>query len=108
MGENDFTRDAGTRQGVQPKADPASLLDAVSMESAPPDFEKLNSALSSIASIASSTLEAAPADDVSGGLLGQLARDITGVLKRMAGIEESLTRLGLRIDQVEVRVYETG
>lgn len=105
MGENDFTRDAGTRQGVQPKADPASLLDAVSMESAPPDFEKLNSALSSIAS---STLEAAPADDVPGGLLGQLAGDITDVLKRMAGIEESLTRLGLRIDQVEVRVYETG
>lgn len=105
MGENDFTHNAGSNSGDLPKADPA-LLDAVSsMEPASPDFENLNNALSSVAS---STPEAVLAGDVPGGLLGELAEDMMDVLKRLAGIEEGLARLGLRIDQVDGRVYETG
>ena len=105
MDENNFRHNEGSNSGDEAKADPVLPDAASSMESPSPDFEKLNNALSSVAS---STLGAVPANDVPGGLLGELVEDMMDVLKRLAGIEESLARLGLRIDQVDARVYETG
>jgi molecular chaperone GrpE (heat shock protein) len=82
------------------------LPDGVSRsESGPVEFEKLNIALSSVGS---APLGAAPALSNSGLLLAELVEDMTDVLKRLLGIEESLARLSLRIDQVEGRIYETG
>jgi len=89
--------------GDQPKPDPAILEAVGNLRPSAVDLEKLNVNLTPSVS---ARIAPVPTLDASGGLLGELVEDMVDVLRRLQGIEESVGRLGARIDQVDARVYE--
>lgn len=105
MSEEDLKTSAGSDVEGETKVDPA-MLDAVGeLKTEAIDFDMLNAELSTAVS---ATIETAPASNRSNGLLNELVQHMVDVVRRLQGIEEYVGQLGVRIDQVDARVYETG